>query len=154
MSAPARDAEADDDAVPLPWSGRADHHCFGCAPANPRGLSLTFERTGDRLGTTFALDHHYESYPGVVHGGILGLICDETMGNLVVLRLGVPALTTSMRMRYLGVVAVGHRYRCVAEAAEATNGLITARADVLDEHGTPVATATAHYRPHQHAVEA
>jgi acyl-coenzyme A thioesterase PaaI-like protein len=153
MSAPVRDA------VPLPWSGRDDHHCFGCAPApaNPRGLALTFEQTGDRLGTAFVLDHHYESYPGVVHGGILGLICDETMGNLVVLRLGFPALTTSMRMRYLGVVAVGHRYRCVAEATEATegtNGLITARAEVLDEHGAPVATATAHYQPHQHAVEA
>ncbi|EFL28105.1 putative thioesterase family protein [Streptomyces himastatinicus ATCC 53653] len=152
MSAPARDA----DAVPLPWAGRADHHCFGCAPAtaNPRGLSLTFERTGDRLGTAFVLDHHYESYPGVVHGGILGLICDETMGNLVVLRLGVPALTTSMRMRYLGVVSVGHRYRCTAEATEGAGGLLTARAEVLDEHGTPVATATAHYQPHQHAVEA
>ncbi|MFD7500875.1 PaaI family thioesterase [Streptomyces sp. NPDC059850] len=89
-----------------------------------------------------------------MHGGILGLICDETMGNLVVLRLGGPALTTSMRMRYLGVVAVGRRYRCTAEATDATNGLITARADVLDEHGAPVATATAHYQPHQHAVEA
>jgi acyl-coenzyme A thioesterase PaaI-like protein len=148
MSAPARDA------VPLPWAGRADHHCFGCSPANPRGLALTFEQTGDQLGTEFVLDHQYESYPGVVHGGILGLICDETMGNLVVLRLGGPALTTSMRMRYLGVVSVGHRYRCTAQATPGTSGLFTARAEVLDEHGAPVATATAHYQPHQHAVEA
>ncbi|MEU5695115.1 PaaI family thioesterase [Actinosynnema sp. NPDC020468] len=129
----------------LPWAG-IDHHCFGCSPRNPRGLALEFEHEGDDLSASFLLDHHYESYPGVVHGGILALVCDETMGNLVVLRLGVPALTTSMRMRYVGVVTVGGRYRCVARATTPPTGLITSTAEVLDEHGAVMATATASYQ--------
>jgi uncharacterized protein (TIGR00369 family) len=141
-------------AARLPWSDRADHHCFGCAPANPSGLALAFEHTEDQLSARFMLDRHYESYPGVVHGGILAVICDETMGNLIVLRLGVPAVTTSMRMRYLGVVAVGHRYRCVARASTAATGLIAADAEVLDEHDTVMATATANYQPLQHSLGA
>jgi acyl-coenzyme A thioesterase PaaI-like protein len=129
----------------LPWSGRADHHCFGCSPVNPAGLALEFTEDGEALSAEFVLERDYESYPGVVHGGILALICDETMGNLVVMRLGVPALTVSMRMRYVGVVEVGLRYRCVAHAGTGTR-LVSADAEILDAHGAVVGTATATYK--------
>lgn len=128
-----------------PWSGRADHHCFGCSPANPAGLRLEFAEDDDTLAAEFLLDKHYESYPGVVHGGILAVIADETMGNLVVMRLGVPALTTSMRLRYVGIVNVGRRYRCVARATE-RDGLVSANAEILDSRRVVVATATAGYK--------
>jgi len=130
----------------LPWAGRADHHCFGCSPHNPTGLQLSFADSGDALSAEFCLDKRYESYPGVVHGGILGVICDETMGNLIVMRLGVPALTTSMRMRYVGVVRVGGRYRCVARA-DFKPELVHATAELLDFAGSVVGTATASYKP-------
>ncbi|MFD2419695.1 PaaI family thioesterase [Amycolatopsis pigmentata] len=130
----------------LPWSGRADHHCFGCSPVNPAGLALEFAEDEKTLSTDFTLDKNYESYPGVVHGGILALICDETMGNLVVMRLGVPALTVSMRLRYIRVVTVGHPYRCVARAV--TGGpLVPADAEILDAHGAVVGAAKATYKP-------
>ncbi|WP_236794627.1 PaaI family thioesterase [Amycolatopsis sp. GM8] len=130
----------------VPWAGRADHHCFGCSAANPVGLALEFTDHGDSLSTEFKLDKHYESYPGVVHGGILAVICDETMGNLVVMRLGVPAVTTSMRTRYVGVVRVGALHRCVARA-EFGDGLVRTSAEVLDPDGVVLGTATATYRP-------
>ena len=130
----------------LPWSGRADHHCFGCSPANPAGLALEFHDGGDHLSAEFKLDKHYESYPGVVHGGILAVICDETMGNLIVMRLGVPALTTSMRTRYVGVVRVDRPYRCVARA-DFSKALIHTTAEILDSRDSVVATATAAYKP-------
>ena len=133
----------------LPWAGR-DHHCFGCSPANGRGLQLDFTRTGGALETSFRLDRHYESYPGVAHGGIVAVICDETLGNLVVLELGAPAVTTTMRMRYVGVVAVDREYRCVAQVDATRNGLIHGRADVFDGDGALVAVGTAAYRPRTH----
>ncbi|HVV12538.1 PaaI family thioesterase [Amycolatopsis sp.] len=134
----------------LPWAGTG-HHCFGCSPRNPSGLRLEFTDTGDALAAEFRLDHHFESYPGVVHGGILAVICDETMGNLIVLRLGVPALTTSMRMRYVGVVRVGRGYRCVARAT-AGGELVRASAEILDARGEIVGTATATYKPQRSAA--
>lgn len=132
----------------LPWSGRADHHCFGCSPGNPAGLGLEFIEEENALSADFLLERDYESYPGVVHGGILALICDETMGNLVVMRLGVPALTVSMRLRYVGVVEVGLRYRCVAHAITG-EALVPATAEILDARGVVVATATATYKRSQ-----
>ena len=129
----------------LPWSTRADHHCFGCSPSNPAGLSLEFDDGGDHLTAEFELDKHYESYPGVVHGGITAVICDETMGNLIVMRLGVPALTTSMRTRYVGVLSTGRRYRCVARA-DFGKDLVHATAEIFDSGDNVVTTATATYK--------
>lgn len=128
--------------VTLPWR---DHDCFGCAPGNPHGLGLTFTRDGDGIRTTFDLGHHYESYPGVVHGGIVALVCDETMGNLIVLRDGVPAVTTSLRMRYVRTVHVGHLHRVDARLLSDSGDLVKASAEVTDVLGDLVASATATY---------
>lgn len=133
--------------VALPWRGRVDHRCFGCAPRNPHGLGLTFHADRDGLSTDFDLGHDYESYPGVVHGGIVALICDETMGNLIVLRDGTPAVTTSLRMRYVGTVHVGRPHRVTAALTSVTDRSIGAAADVTDAAGLLVATATASYHP-------
>ena len=133
--------------VSLPWRTREDHRCFGCAPGNPHGLGLTFERAGESLWTDFDLGHHYESYPGVVHGGIVALICDETMGNLIVLRDGSPAVTTSLRMRYVGAVHVGLPHRVTATFTGGTPELIKTSAEVTVARGDLVASATATYHP-------
>lgn len=130
----------------LPWADRADAHCFGCSPANPVGLGLRFEPDGDGIVAEVCLDRRYESYPGVLHGGIVALVCDEVMGNLAVLRHGHAAVTTSMRMRYVGVVEIGGHYRCHAEIA-ARDGSIHGRAEIRDAAGDVMATATATYRP-------
>jgi acyl-coenzyme A thioesterase PaaI-like protein len=143
--------ETSTETATLPWSGRVDHHCFGCSPVNPAGLRLEFHDDGDTLSAEFSLDKHYESYPGVVHGGILALICDETMGNLVVMRLGVPALTTSMRTRYVGIVSVGRRYRCVARMTPGES-LVPASAEILDSGGAVLGAATASYLPQRSAA--
>ena len=139
---PARPAD-----LALPWAGRPDSHCFGCAPANPVGLGLRFRPDGDGLVTDLHLDRRYESYPGVLHGGIVALVCDEAMGNLVVLRHGRVAVTTSLRLRYIGVVAIGGHYRCHATITGAPDGPISGRAEVRDLRGDVLVTATAGYRP-------
>lgn len=131
--------------VALPWAGRADSHCFGCSPANPVGLGLRFAADVDGISADFCLDRRYESYTGVLHGGIVALICDEVMGNLVVLRHGRAAVTTSMRMRYVGVVAVDGRYSC--HATVDGSGPYAGRAEIRDDHGAVQATATASYLP-------
>jgi acyl-coenzyme A thioesterase PaaI-like protein len=132
-------------AVALPWRTREDHRCFGCAPGNPHGLGLSFHHDGQTLWTELDLGHHYESYPGVVHGGIVALVCDETMGNLIVLRDGSPAVTTSLRMRYVGTVHVGHPHRVTASLTSETPTMVHAVADVTDARGDLVASATATY---------
>jgi acyl-coenzyme A thioesterase PaaI-like protein len=131
----------------LPWSVLEDYRCFGCSPHNPHGVALTFTDHPDGLQTTFRLGRSYESYPGVVHGGLLGVVADETMGNLIVVRTGLVAFTVSLRLRYLAPVAVGAEYTCVARLGPDGGGpLSTATAEILDAEHICVVTASATYR--------
>lgn len=137
----------------LPWQVLDDYHCFGCSPHNVTGLQLAFTEHPDGLVTRFDLGRAYESYPGVVHGGLLAVICDETMGNLVVLRTGLVAFTTGMRMRYLEPVTTGATHSCVARLLPRRAGgdgvgagLVHTGADILDDAGRLVAGCTASYR--------
>ncbi|KPM51561.1 thioesterase [Frankia sp. CcI49] len=140
---------ADDGHLRTPWTVLEDYQCFGCSPHNAHGLRLRFRERPDGISTTFQLGPTHESYPGVVHGGLLGVICDETMGNLIVLRVGQPAFTTAMRVRFLAPVLVGAVHECRARIIPGADGstLINTEADVVDAAGTVVATARATYRP-------
>lgn len=135
-------------ALGLPWHVLDDYRCFGCSPHNPYGLALKFTEHTEGIVTHFTLGRAHESYPGVVHGGLLGVICDETMGNLIVLRAGLVAFTVGMRMRYLEPVAIGRTYSCVATlgGSAAASDTIAAHASILDDTGSLVATSSATYR--------
>jgi acyl-coenzyme A thioesterase PaaI-like protein len=136
-------------AIELPWSVLGDYQCFGCSPHNASGLRLVFEPHPDGVCSRFRLGRQFESYPGIVHGGLIGAICDETMGNLIVLRHGQSAFTVSLRQRFITPLATGHAYTCVARLDHDTDGrrLYQASADVLDETGAICALATATYQP-------
>jgi acyl-coenzyme A thioesterase PaaI-like protein len=134
-----------------PWLVLPDYQCFGCSPHNAAGLQLQFwlREGGESLQTPLRFGREHESYPGVVHGGIVGTVCDEIMGNLLVLTSGVTHFTVTLRIRFLSPLAVGADYTCVAElrptGPEARQRQATA--DVLDAAGRTVATANGTYQP-------
>jgi len=50
--------------------------CFGCGPANQKGLRLrSFER-GDELVCEWTPEPHHEAFPGMLNGGIVGTLLD------------------------------------------------------------------------------
>lgn len=56
--------------------------CFICGVENPVGLKLKFYMTEpDVVETEYTAPAHFESYPGVLHGGIIASILDETSGR-------------------------------------------------------------------------
>jgi acyl-coenzyme A thioesterase PaaI-like protein len=50
--------------------------CFGCGPANPKGLQIKSFPEGDELVCRFRPQPHHEGYPGFLNGGIVGTLFD------------------------------------------------------------------------------
>ncbi|HJM88269.1 MAG TPA: hotdog fold domain-containing protein [Dehalococcoidia bacterium] len=57
-----------------------EHYCFGCGRHNPIGLHLAFQRDGDGMTATYLPRPEDQGFPGIMHGGLLGLVLDEAMG--------------------------------------------------------------------------
>jgi acyl-coenzyme A thioesterase PaaI-like protein len=50
--------------------------CFGCGPANEKGLHIrSFPQNGEVVATWHAEPHH-EAFPGMLNGGIIGALLD------------------------------------------------------------------------------
>jgi acyl-coenzyme A thioesterase PaaI-like protein len=50
--------------------------CFGCGPANERGLRIRSFARGDALVCEWRPEEHHEAFPGVLNGGIIGALLD------------------------------------------------------------------------------
>lgn len=52
------------------------NECFGCGPANEKGLRIKSIVEGDEVVAEFYPEAHHIAFPGVVNGGIIGAVLD------------------------------------------------------------------------------
>lgn len=52
------------------------NRCFGCGPANEKGLRIKSRPEGDECVAEFTPEPHHEAFPGVLNGGIIGTLLD------------------------------------------------------------------------------
>jgi acyl-coenzyme A thioesterase PaaI-like protein len=50
--------------------------CFGCGPANAKGLRIKSFVEGDTLVAEWGAEKHHEAFPGMLNGGIVGALLD------------------------------------------------------------------------------
>jgi acyl-coenzyme A thioesterase PaaI-like protein len=50
--------------------------CFGCGPANPKGLHIRSFPDGDDLVTEWTPEPQHEAFAGALNGGIIGTLFD------------------------------------------------------------------------------
>ena len=50
--------------------------CFGCGPANPKGLHIRSFPQGEEVVATFNPEDYQEAFPGMLGGGIIGTLLD------------------------------------------------------------------------------
>ncbi|MEU9640300.1 PaaI family thioesterase [Streptomyces tendae] len=140
----------DDSATPvdLPWLDDPRFRCFGCSPHNRIGLALEMFRLADgRLATDITFSDDYASYPGVVHGGIVSVLVDELMGDLIALDRGLLAFSVTLRTKFLRPLRIGTPYRAIARITREGSGAVHAEADVIGLDGTPHVMANSTYQP-------
>lgn len=52
------------------------NRCFGCGPANERGLRIKSFVEGDEVVLEWQAEPHHEAFTGMVNGGIVGALFD------------------------------------------------------------------------------
>ena len=52
------------------------NRCFGCGPANPKGLRVQSIPDGDLVRATWTPEPHHEAFEGILNGGIIGTLLD------------------------------------------------------------------------------
>jgi acyl-coenzyme A thioesterase PaaI-like protein len=134
--------------VELPWLDEPRFQCFGCSPRNAAGLALSMYRIGsDQLGTDVTFSETYESYPSVVHGGIVSVLVDELMGDLIALDRGFLAFSVTLRTKFLRPLRTHTPYRATARIAREADGVVYAEADVSGPDGETHVMANSSYQP-------
>ena len=120
--------------------------CFGCGSKNSRGLKLAFEVDPARrvIRTRWTPAKEHQGYADIVHGGMIGVVLDELMGNLLWLN-GTPAVTAEMSVRFLRPAKVGHPLQCEARVRSGKGRVFQMEAAARDAGGRTVAEAAAKF---------
>lgn len=50
--------------------------CFGCGPANEKGLHIRSFAEGNEVVAEWRAEAHHQAFPGVLNGGIIGSLLD------------------------------------------------------------------------------
>src|SRR5690349_17603661 len=53
-----------------------NNRCFGCGPANERGLRIKSRVEGDTLVADWTPEAHHVAFDGILNGGIIGALLD------------------------------------------------------------------------------
>ncbi|PWB74629.1 hypothetical protein C3F09_03720 [candidate division GN15 bacterium] len=98
--------------------------CFACGRHAADGLGLEFKQNGQSLCCSVTLDSKFQSYGGIIHGGILATVADAAMVNLVFRRYGGSPVTGSLNIRYRHPVRANKKIVVIASVRRARLGSV------------------------------
>lgn len=87
---------------------QVNSNCFVCGRHNSSGLHLTFEYGPKGVEATWLPSEAWESFQGMVHGGIIATVLDEAMSKAIMAR-GWQAFTVSLNIRFHSRTCPGER---------------------------------------------
>lgn len=115
--------------------------CFVCGQRNHAGLQTRYRQEGDRILTEFTGDERHQGFPGVLHGGILATLLDETMGRTALFERAW-VMTGRLEVRYRNPAPLGEALAVRAWPTRVRSRSVEARGEVRTPDGTLLADAT------------
>jgi uncharacterized protein (TIGR00369 family) len=120
-----------------------DGHCFGCGPLNAEGLRLTFVPGPSGSVAEFEVPGRFQSWAGMVHGGMVALMLDEAVG-WAAWHAGHPGVTGRLQVSYRRPLKLGEPVRVVGKVENIRRTLVYASAVIENrDDGSRIADATA-----------
>jgi len=117
-----------------------DHKCFACGDQNPAGLKLKFMQEGEIISTIFRAPEIYQGYPGVLHGGIISTVFDDTMSQCIA-ALGKIGFTSRLEVRFRKKIPVLRPVKFEAWIVKKKGPIIDIEARAILEDGELAAEA-------------
>jgi acyl-coenzyme A thioesterase PaaI-like protein len=121
--------------------------CFGCGPANERGLRIRSIPRGDEVVCEWQAEEHHEAFPGMLNGGIVGALLDchsnWAAAWHLMRRAGADAppctVTADYAVKFLRPTPTDQPVTLSARVVESTDDRATVEA-TLTTHGKVTAT--------------
>ncbi|MEI6158042.1 MAG: PaaI family thioesterase [Atribacterota bacterium] len=82
--------------------------CFLCGQDNPHGFKMIFRREGHESVSEVVIPATYQSFDGVVHGGMVAAFLDEIMADAV-RKTGEHAVTGTLTVKYRKPCRIGEK---------------------------------------------
>lgn len=117
-------------------------NCFVCGRENPVGLKMEFYSTGPgEVRAELSVPVHYEGYPGVVHGGIIAAILDESGGRAQMDEPSRFMVTAQLNVRYRKPVPSMSTLVVLGQAGDRRGRVSNAHSEIQDMDGNVLAEA-------------
>ncbi len=94
-----------------------------------------------KVRSEFTVPQHYEGYPGVVHGGIIAAILDETGGRALMDEPNHFMVTAQLNIRYRKPVPSGVPLLVIGEAGDRRGRVSHAHSEIQNMDGVVLAEA-------------
>jgi acyl-coenzyme A thioesterase PaaI-like protein len=121
--------------------------CFLCGRQNDMGLKMSWYNDPDRrqITGTVTVPDHFNGYPGIVHGGIVAALIDETAGRSLLLGGDTERLmvTLKLEVRYRLPTPTGQPLTVVGRLLKQTASRARVTAEVQLADGTVTADGEA-----------
>lgn len=108
--------------------------CFVCGEENPNGLHLAFHAENLRTSATWTTSALWQSYKGIIHGGIISSVLDEAMSKAIISG-GNEAFTADLRIRFRKKICVGDIVFVNGWVVQAEKRRILAEASLISAEG-------------------
>ena len=121
---------------------RLNPACVVCGTQNPKGLHIEFVHDSDGVRANWTPSEGWESFPGIIHGGVITAVLDEAMSKAIIAR-DWQALTAELRVRFHGRVSPGDTLQVRGWTKDRRKRRIRAEAVLTTEKGQELAHAWA-----------
>jgi len=85
-------------------------NCFGCSLDNQVGLKIKFQIKDNLLTGEFNSNHNHEGPPGIVHGGVIAAVIDESFAVFAVRVLKIDARTIRAEIVFRNPAKINDRF--------------------------------------------
>jgi len=121
--------------------------CFVCGEENPNGLNLRFHVEGDGVVLRCRPDDKTMGFRGIVHGGILATLLDETMGWAATMVKKRYCMAAEVSVRFVQSLPVDTHITVSGRLTRDRSRVWETEGEVSDAEGTVYARARGKYMP-------